>query len=778
MLPLSVEKAAHPLPWEDGPYSVKRHGVTLTNCDSEPVQTPGCIQAHGVLLVVDRTDLTILQVTENAQALVGVGADALLGRPVAAALGELGEESQSQLRAFLDRGGSDENPLYVLTLPARPGAAALDVTVHTLDDVAIVELEATGRSEGVVPDPYAVLKTSVARLQRASSVVELSRMMTDEVRAVTGFDRVMVYRFHPDGHGEVFAESRIESCAPWLGLHYPAEDIPRPAREVFKKVWCRPVPDIEGGLAELVPLVHPRTKRPLTMTQCALRGPSIMYTEYLRNMGVTACLTMPIRRDGDLWGLIACHHYAGPKAVPYQIRAACELIAQVGSLHLQATEDREHVLYRLRIESVHNDLIAHAAQEAGLATLMDGRPGILGGLNASGAALFHQDRWWKVGDTPTDGALDELARWLMARPELEAKGRRIYATDALAEDYPGAPQIADKASGVLAFGLARGHRDLVMWFRPETIRDVSWAGDPNDKPTVTGPHGPRLTPRASFELFRESVRGRSLPWLNVEVDAAARLRVLVLDVIVGRAEQLAELNAELTRSNEELDAFAYAASHDLKEPLRGIHRYAEQLLEDATVSDAEHRRKLEALTRLTSRMDSLLDSLLQFSRVGRIDLLLEDADLDDVVREALEMISSRMTSPGVEVVIPRRLPVVRCDCIRVREVFMNLLSNALKYNDQDVKVIEIGYLSPAESSSEQTIFFVKDNGIGIAAKHFDQVFQMFRRLHGRAEFGGGSGAGLTIVQRVVERHHGRIWIESTLGVGSTFFFTLGGERSP
>jgi light-regulated signal transduction histidine kinase (bacteriophytochrome) len=296
-----------------------------------------------------------------------------------------------------------------------------------------------------------------------------------------------------------------------------------------------------------------------------------------------------------------------------------------------------------------------------------------------------------------------------------------------------------------------------------------------------GPHGPRLTPRASFELFVESVRGRSLPWLPVELNAAARLRVLVMELVIGRAEQLAELNADLARSNEELDAFAHVASHDLKEPLRAIHKYAHQLLEEAVVGDQEQRRKLESVMRLTLRMDSLLDSLLHFSRVGRVALEFELTDLNEVVADAIEMVGSRTADGAVEIVVPRPLPRVPCDPVRVREIFVNLLSNALKYNGKANKRVEVGYIAAGEDhprprapsgANARTVFFVKDDGIGISDKHFEHIFQMFRRLHARTEYGGGTGAGLSIVKKLVERHRGQVWLNSEPGNGSTFYFTL------
>ncbi len=770
-----------PLPWANQPYSIKRHGATLTNCDSEPVQTPGCVQAHGALLVLRLTDLTILQASENTDRLLGHTAETLLNKSVREAVGRDGEAS---LKTFLAKEPADRNPIYVFTLPARTDVPPLDVTAHTVDGVAVVEFEATGRTGANEPDYYALVKKTVARLQTANTLRQFCNLTADEFRTLTGLDRVMIYKFHADGHGEVFAESKRADLSPWLGLHYPAEDIPKPAREVFKKVWVRPTPDVSGELAELVPLTNPDTGLPLTMTFCTLRGASVMYTEYLKNMTATAGLTLAIRRGNDLWGLIAGHHYSGPKFVPYQVRAACEFLAQVVSLQHQAADDREHLVYRLKLDGTHQHLVAQAAQEGGLASMTDGHPTLLDGVAAGGAAIYHHDRWWRVGNTPSESELEALGEWLNDRPEFASPTRPLYVNDSLGRDYPPASAFTDVASGLLATPISRANRNLMLWFRPETTQTVNWGGNPHDKPTVPGPNGPRLTPRRSFELFQESVRGRSLPWLTVELEAAARLRMLVMELVVSRAERLADLNADLTRSNEELDAFAYVASHDLKEPLRGIHKYAHQLLQDASLG-SENRPKLDGLMRLTVRMDSLLDSLLHFSRVGRAALLTEDTDLNEVVAEAIEMVEARRADGPPEIAIPRPLPHALCDRVRCREIFVNLLSNALKYNDKPQKRVEVGFIAPHEvhprpgcpsGSDDRTIYYVRDNGIGIPARHFEQVFKMFKRLHGRDEYGGGTGAGLTIVQKLVDRHHGRIWLDSTPGEETTFYFTLSGRE--
>jgi hypothetical protein len=222
-------------PWGMGPYSIKRHGTTLTTCDSEPVQTPGCIQAHGALLVLRLGELRILQASENSLQHLGVPASQLLGQAVGLVVGAQGE---ARLHEMLEREDLDRGASYAFTLPARAGAVPLDVCVHTSGGVAVLEFEATGRagqhSEGNL---FALVKSAGGRLQAATSVRGFCQHLTEEVRTITGLDRVMVYRFHADHHGEVIAESKLDALAPWLGLHYPADDIPQPAREIFKRIW-------------------------------------------------------------------------------------------------------------------------------------------------------------------------------------------------------------------------------------------------------------------------------------------------------------------------------------------------------------------------------------------------------------------------------------------------------------------------------------------------------------------------------------------------------------
>jgi len=774
---VSGELSDERLPWDGQAYSIKRFGTTITNCDSEPVQTPGCIQGHGALLVLRPGDLTIAQVSDNSGVLLGQPPEALLGQPVGWVLGEAGSEV---LRRFLAQEPVDHNPLYVLTHPGHDGAA-LDVTVHTIDGVVVVEFESTAHTAADGLDYFSLIKHSVARLQSTSSLQALGDAAAAEIRALTGLDRVMVYKFHEDGHGEVVAESRRSDLSPWLGLHYPAQDIPEPARELLRRTWIRPLREIGAPLSELVPLAHPDTGRPLTMTHCALRGPSLMHTEYLQNMGVTSGLTLSIRRGEQLWGLIAGHHYTGAFDLPYNMRAACELIAQIVSLQHKAAEDRDYLSHQLRFDEVRQLLVTQAVHEGSLSAMVDGTLTLLDAMDAQGAALFHEERWWRIGQTPPEDELERIADWLIKRPDFASSTQPLFVTDRLGDQLPSSPELSAVASGLLALTLSQRGQNLILWFRPETLRTIEWGGNPHDKPMIPGPNGPRLTPRRSFELFTDSVRGRSLPWQQWEIELALRFRLVVMELVISRAEELTELNADLARSNDDLDAFAYVASHDLKEPLRGMHKFAHQLADSAALADPQDAQRVEGLIRLTLRMDSLLDSLLHFSRVGRVALELEDVDLDELVHESLEMVVARRGENPNEVVVAPDLPHMRADRVRLREVFVNLLSNAFKYNDKSTVRIEIGWYPPHAVSrkphwppevTQHPIFYVKDNGIGIEMRHAEQVYKMFKRLHGRDEYGGGTGAGLTIVKKLIERHGGAVWFDSEPGVGSTFYISL------
>jgi two-component system, chemotaxis family, sensor kinase Cph1 len=314
----------------------------------------------------------------------------------------------------------------------------------------------------------------------------------------------------------------------------------------------------------------------------------------------------------------------------------------------------------------------------------------------------------------------------------------------------------------------------VLWFRPELVRTVRWAGRP-DKDVLQEPAagegqqdgGVRLHPRRSFEAWSETVRGRSAPWHDADLRAADQLRARVRDIVIANAATIARLNERLQLSNDELDSFAWIVGHDLKEPLRGMVNSAHAIAD----GEMEH---VETVIRLGSRMHVMLDSLLDHARADKLELKREHVALAEVVAEVVDSLRARIEENDVVIDVVQPLPTVYADRVRLASVLQNLIANAIKYNDSAVKRVEIG----GGRDGDTVAVYVRDNGIGIEPRHHDSIFELFRRLHPRDSYGGGAGAGLTITRRMVERHGGRIRVESEPGTGTTFHFTLEGAAAP
>ncbi|THF85868.1 GAF domain-containing protein [Deinococcus sp. KSM4-11] len=740
--------------------------VDLTNCDREPIHIPGAVQPHGALIALDHGRIVVA--SDSVREHFGLDVSQLLGQGLDLLLEP---EVRQRVETALTRENLEHNPLFLLSTSVR-GRGSFDVIAHARDGLHLLEFEPGGGRTQV--DPAALIRGSLGALNATRSLSDFAGVLAREVRHLTGFDRVMVYQFAPNGTGTVVAEELAAGMESFLGLRYPASDIPQQARALYVLNMIRIISDVQGTPSPLSAL--PEHAQPLNLSYAGLRAVSPIHIQYLRNMGVGASMSISIVRGQELWGLIACHHNS-VRVLPYDVRGACEFLGQVASVQLSARQERDEQAYELRLRSAESGLISQLAQQLDpLEALSDPEANLLGFIDAPGAAISYGGELVRLGVTPSAPQITELCRWLATQPQAQ-----VLHTDALGQEYPAAQAYADRASGVLAVPLSGNRHDYVLWFRPEQLQTVTWAGDPN-KPVQVDESGlGRLTPRQSFAAWQETVRGRSAPWQGAELQAAQALRRAITSVTLRRAEETHELNVELQRSNAELDAFAYIASHDLKEPLRGLHNYSVFLLDTyGQQLDEDGVAKLRTLVRLTQRMDDLLDSLLLYSRVGRVDLHFQPTPLDTLVREALDTLSPRLHETGAAVTV-HDLPTVKVDRVRVAEIYQNLIANALKYTTRAHPQIEIGMLAPADRAAHRVppevrpdarILYVKDDGIGIREQHYENIFRIFKRLHAREQFGGGTGAGLTIVRKIVERHGGQVWVESEFGQGSTFLFTL------
>lgn len=740
--------------------------IDLTNCDREPIHIPGFIQPHGVLLVIHAETLQILQVSKNTDRLLGYSPEQLLDQSLSLLL------NAPQLEAVRQCLGGDFasiNPLP-LTLQHQDQLLYFDGIVHQTDQLILLELEPKPAQEQTdFFNFYQQVKGTITRIQQAPTLRSMCRIVVKEIRRITNFDRVMIYRFDPEGAGQVIAED-TELKIPYLDLHYPRSDIPQQARQLYTLNGLRLIPDAHYQPVPLIPTENPLTQQPLDLSLTVLRSVSPIHVEYMQNMGVAASMSISLVQDRKLWGLIACHHSTA-RSVPYSIRTLCEFIGQVMSVQLANKEASEDADYKVYLKSLQTQFIEALSQaDYFLDGMVQLQSQLLALVNGTGAVICSGDQCIPVGQTPSAEEIYALLNWI--KPQFQ---HSLFVTRSLSKTYPAATAFETIASGVLALEISKVHHNYILWFRPEVLQTVNWGGNPNKPVEVLENGEVRLSPRKSFALWQETVRGHALPWKAAEIEAVTELRSLIVGVVLRQADEMALMNFELQRSNEELDSFAYIASHDLKEPLRGIHNYANFLMEDySQILDQEGVAKLQTLVRLTQRMEDLINSLLHFSRLGRAELLRQPVNLDELVRQVITTLMISRPQTEVDFRIPHPLPIVNCDRAQINELFTNLISNAIKYNNKPEKWVEIGFLELQGEDAHHIpyTFYVRDNGIGIRQEHLDKIFQIFRRLHGRDEFGGGTGAGLTIARKIVERHGGRIWVDSTPAQGTTFYFTL------
>ncbi len=738
--------------------------VNLTNCDREPIHIPGLIQPHGVLLVLNASNMEIIQVSNNTNKILGYQPEDLLGKQISELLNS---QQIDCIQQCLNQDFENPNPIN-LFIKCQTKFVRFNGIVHQSHENILLELEpksTKGKTDFL--DFYHQVKGTITQVQKATTLRDMCQLAVKEVRKITGFERVMVYQFDEDGCGKVIAEDTNQSIS-YLDLRYPSTDIPQPARKLYLKNWLRIIPDTSYSPVELMPVDHPLTHQPLDLSLSVLRSVSPIHLEYLQNMGVAASMSISLIQNQKLWGLIACHH-SSPKYIPYNLRTACEFIGQVMSLELANKEVSIDLEYKMRLKSLQTGFVETLSQAK---DLLDGLTGMENSLldlvSATGAFICNGDKYIRVGETPDTTDIYALLDWV--KPHLH---QNLFQTRSLLTIYPPAESFPSIASGILVLEISEVHHNYIIWFRAEVIQTINWGGNPHQNPEVLEDGILKLTPRKSFELWQETVRGCSLPWQNCEIEVVTELKSLIVNLMLRQAEELASINLELQRSNEELDSFAYIASHDLKEPLRGIHNYANFLIEDyADILNEDGVAKLKTLVRLTQRMEDIINSLLHFSRLGRAELLWEDVNLNDLVQQVITTLTIARPEDATNFRIPEILPTINCDYTQVNEVFTNLISNAIKYNDKSEKWIEIGLMS---GKIHPYVFYIRDNGIGIAQEHQDRIFHIFRRLHGRDEYGGGTGVGLTIARKIVERHGGRIWLQSQINEGSTFYFTLSGE---
>ena len=397
-------------------------------------------------------------------------------------------------------------------------------------------------------------------------------MAARQLKTLLGFDRVMVYRFHPDDTGEVFAEAREMRLESFFGLHYPASDIPAQARKLYLANILRIISDVADPTVPIIPVVSP-IGVPLDLSQSTLRSVSPIHIEYLQNMGVTASMSISIIERGKLWGLFACHHYSGPRVVPYSLRSIAELFAQLFALQLGQAESDLVREQAQRAQVIHDRIMAQLAESSGLVEHFDAMIALFGEvIPYDGASAWIDGKYLARGSAPTAEQFKAIVPLLNS-----GAASSVLATRNLAERLPVARDFADVAAGVLAIPVSRRPRDYIVLWRREQTQTVTWGGNP-EKSIEHGPNGIRLTPRKSFEAWQQVVEGTCLPWSDEEIRAAEALRLTLLEVILRMTDTAM---AERARSQAQQELLIAELNHRVRNILNLIRGLINQSRHDA-----------------------------------------------------------------------------------------------------------------------------------------------------------------------------------------------------
>lgn len=733
---------------------MEKHNMeeVLRICDSEPIHQLGFIQDHGYLIACSLEDLAVNYYSENFQTAAG---SYLSKKTVWEMFADAGiiitEEQQQHLLQFA--ANENEMELFPLDVVVN-GEDHFLLLAHKYNSQFIMELEPSDKIS------HAQLQQKIGEGVSEVLQANFTRQKLDNavkyIKKIIGYDRVMVYRFAADGHGEVVAEETEPGIQSYMGLHFPAADIPRQARELYKKNLVRLIASVNSKTLRILSY---NRDAPLDLTRAQTRAVSPVHIEYLKNMEVASSFSISLIVNNELWGLIACHN-ATPRFIGYKAREACKWLGRILSSSLEHRLN-EQLKDRKKTKELEINKLFQAMQES--ESIKEGikknLPLLLDVADASGVAVCMENELILHGQTPTSAEIKTITDFITAHTRED-----IFVTKKLSDYLPHAGEFASVASGIMYLNLSVEFGEYMLWFKPEIAQSVNWAGNPEKIEYNTGNGITRISPRKSFATWTHEVKSIAKDWDSTETDMAALIKSYFIRATSQKAYQLLLLNEHLKRSYSELDSFSYTVSHDLKTPLMLIKNYAQLLQEPGNELTDENRKIVEKIVEGANRMNTLIHSILEYSRAGRFLEGKTKVEMNVLLQQIGEQLKEAYPHASPEIIIGHT-PAVNGESTMLWQLFQNLLSNSVKYSSQAERpVIRV----EGTKQKGSVLYTIADNGIGIDDSYAQQAFGLFRRSNNAKNF-EGTGVGLSIAKRIVDKFGGRIWYESETGRGTTFF---------
>ena len=778
----------------------------LNDFDDNSICAPNYIQPNGILIALTELDLTIAQISDNIELFLGVPPELIVGKPLSILFPNsqiklirevLAQNKLDQINPFelkirrpnqiLSQTGGSEHTTS--SASRKSTAYRFRSTLHQTRDRIILELEPECQKDTQHSLHFHNrLQTAILALRETETFLDLAHTLAETIQLITGFDRVMVYRFEADDHGVVIAEAKESSLESFLGLHYPATDIPVTARRLFLRNWVRQIPDVNAIPAHLISSSDISPNPPLDLSPCILRGVSPYHIEYLQNMGVAGSCTISLVNDQQLWGLIACHHYT-PRLLDYETRKICEFLGQIASIELVRQQTSELQYYQQQVKAIQDTLQQSFSREPTMIQQVLTRNGeaLLDLVHASGVAIVLDQDISLVGQTPSLSQVNAILAGV-----LQQDNREFYWTDCLKNLCPEVEEFQEVASGLLAISVVLQQKSYhLLWFRPEQVQTVNWAGKPQDSLTIDELGQMQLCPRKSFELWKETVRGRSLPWQRAELEAAKMMwNTLMLAVLEFSQLALKQIAERAAIANRAKSQFLAKMSHELRTPLNAILGFTQVMNRD-TNTPVEFQEHLGIINRSGEHLLGLINDVLEMSRIEAGQLVLSNHyfNLHRLIQSVQELFVLKASQCGLTIIFHQEPTLPRYVCGdegKLRQILINLIGNAIKFTHQGSVTVRITSL-PREVSLPSGCtchinlqgvcqdvllsFEVEDTGCGIERQEWETIFEAFIQTE-QGRHAQGTGLGLSISRQFARLMGGDITVRSLVGKGSTFTCTV------
>jgi len=735
---------------------VNRDIVTLTNCEHEPIHIPGQIQPHGFLLGIT-LQWKIDFCSENVAAYFGISHNQMLGKDFAAVFGVTAE---NEILAYTNGDEfKDAFPLEIELL-----GSLFQINIHKSEGIYILEAELLFADQEKLADAYKQTIQFVSQMNKTTSLKDLCALVAQGTREITGYDRVMIYRFDEQYNGEVFAEDCREDLEPFLGLHYPHTDIPAQARELYIKNLLRLIVDIDY---EPVPIytVDDKEGKNLDLSLSILRSTSPIHVEYLKNIGVGATLTISLIHHGKLWGLIACHHYSKKNISP-EIRLAAKLQGQFITSQIDIRQSNDEYLSAQKTNLALEQLtsLELPVLKESLEKIVSA-PQLLEIANASGVSIITRDKIYKNGLTPSDEQIIDLVRHLKSK-----KNTDFFSTNKISDHFPEFDENSNFA-GIIYHSLgSNGH---VIWFRPETISEIKWGGDP-EKRIVKDSKG--LHPGNSYNIYKQIVKNQSSNWKLYEINAASQYthtlhNHLILIMLSEEEEKYRSQSEILKETNSELENINWISTHDLQEPLRKIQLITSKMLSELDVISTESiSNSLQRVSKSANRMSGLLEDILKYTRIKNTREKLEEVDLNKILKSTIKEMHETISESNA-IIEHENLPEVHAISFLMRQLFNNILQNSIKYasSERQPKIVITASQEPVLIHDRYKVYChwvrFSDNGIGFEQQYAESIFKVFTRLHTQEHY-TGSGIGLALCKKIMQAVGGDIRAEGKTNQGT------------